>query len=77
MMGLAARIASTVALRPAVKNANSTLVGPDAPAQQELRDALVEFTRAARSLRVFLEYLERHPESPIRGKAAENTSGSK
>ncbi len=60
-----------------VKNANSTLVGPDAPAQQELRDALVEFTRAARSLRVFLEYLERHPESPIRGKAAENTSGSK
>ena len=60
-----------------LKNADSTLVGPDAPAQQELRDALVEFTRAARSLRVFLEYLERHPESPIRGKAAESTSGSK
>lgn len=60
-----------------IKNANATLVGPDAPAQQELRDALVEFTRAARSLRVFLEYLERHPESPIRGKAAESTNGSK
>lgn len=60
-----------------LKNADATLVGPDAPAQQELRDALVEFTRAARSLRVFLEYLERHPESPIRGKAAETTSGSK
>ena len=60
-----------------LKNADATLVGPDAPAQQELRDALVEFTRAARSLRVFLEYLERHPESPIRGKAAEPTSGSK
>ena len=36
--------------------------------QQELRDALNEFTRAARSMRVFLDYLERHPESPIRGK---------
>ena len=60
-----------------VKNVDATITGPDAPAQQELRDALVEFTRAARSLRVFLEYLERHPESPIRGKAAETTSGSK
>jgi paraquat-inducible protein B len=51
-----------------LKNADATLVGPDAPVQQELRDALNEFTRAARSMRVFLDYLERHPESPIRGK---------
>lgn len=51
-----------------LKNADATLLGPDAPAQQELRDALNEFTRAARSMRVFLDYLERHPESPIRGK---------
>ena len=50
--------------------------GPDAPAQQELRDALNEFTRAARSLRVFLDYLERHPESPIRGKT-EDKGGAK
>jgi len=64
-----------VALRGAIgsmertlKNADATLLGPDAPAQQELRDALNEFTRAARSMRVFLDYLERHPESPIRGK---------
>ena len=51
-----------------LRNADATLLGPDAPAQQELRDALNEFTRAARSMRVFLDYLERHPESPIRGK---------
>lgn len=51
-------------------NADATLLGPDAPAQQELRDALAEFTRAARSIRVLMDYLERHPESPIRGKAA-------
>jgi paraquat-inducible protein B len=51
-----------------LKNADASLLGPDAPAQQELRDALNEFTRAARSLRVFLDYLERHPDSAIRGK---------
>ena len=59
-----------------LKNADASLLGPDAPAQQELRDALNEFTRAARSLRMFLEYIERHPESPIRGKL-EDKSGAK
>lgn len=55
-------------LERTIKNADATLLAPDAPVQQELRDALGEFTRAARSMRVFLDYLERHPESPIRGK---------
>ena len=54
-----------------LNNANATLVGKDAPAQQELRDALQEITRAARSLRVLADYLERHPESLIRGKTDE------
>jgi paraquat-inducible protein B len=51
-----------------LKNTDATLVGKDAPAQQELRDALQEITRAARSLRVLADYLEQHPESLIRGK---------
>lgn len=59
-----------------LKNADASLLGPDAPAQQELRDALNEFTRAARSLRVFLDYLERHPDSAIRGKL-EDKGGAK
>jgi paraquat-inducible protein B len=54
-----------------LKSADATLVGKDAPAQQELRDALQEITRAARSLRVLSDYLERHPESLIRGKTEE------
>jgi paraquat-inducible protein B len=54
-----------------LNNANATLVGKDAPAQQELRDALQEITRAARSLRTLTDYLERHPESLIRGKTDE------
>jgi paraquat-inducible protein B len=54
-----------------INNADTTLVGKDAPAQQELRDALQEIARAARSLRVLADYLERHPESLIRGKTDE------
>jgi paraquat-inducible protein B len=51
-----------------LKNTNTTLVGTDAPVQQELRDALQEIARAARALRVLSDYLERHPESLLRGK---------
>ena len=54
-----------------INNTDTTLVGKDAPAQQELRDALQEIARAARSLRVLADYLERHPESLIRGKASD------
>jgi len=54
-----------------LKNTDATLVGVDAPAQQDLRDALQEVTRAARSVRVLTDYLERHPEALIRGKNEE------
>jgi paraquat-inducible protein B len=64
-----------VATEQAMNNVDATLLGPNAPAQQELRDALTEFTRAARSLRVLLDYLERHPESPIRGKTQTSSGG--
>lgn len=51
-----------------LKSTNATLVGNDAPGQQELRDALQEIARTARSLRILTDFLERHPESLIRGK---------
>jgi paraquat-inducible protein B len=63
------------ALERTLANVDATLLGPDAPAQQELRDALTEFTRAARSVRVLVDYLERHPESPIRGKVEPKSGG--
>ena len=63
---------STIAVTDRVlNNTDATLVGKDAPAQQELRDALQEIARAARSLRVLADYLEQHPESLIRGKTDE------
>ena len=52
-------------------NTDATLVGKDAPVQQDLRNALQEMVQAARSLRVLTDYLERHPESLIRGKSEE------
>ncbi len=52
-------------------NTDATLLGKDAPGQQELRDALQEIARAARSLRVLGDYLERHPEALIWGKSTE------
>jgi paraquat-inducible protein B len=53
-------------------NTDATLVGKNAPVQQDLRDALQEMIQAARSIRVLTDYLERHPESLIRGKSQEN-----
>ena len=57
-----------------LNSADATLVGKDAPAQQDLRDALQEIARAARSLRILTDFLERHPESLIRGKTEGVTS---
>lgn len=42
----------------------------DENTRHQLNAALKEFTDAARSFRVFVEYLERHPESFISGKPA-------
>ena len=43
--------------------------GTPSPAQQELRAALQEFARTAQSVRALTGYLERHPESALRGKS--------
>jgi len=51
-----------------LKDADTTLLSKNAPIQQDLRDALQEITVAARSLRILMDYLERHPDSLIRGK---------
>ena len=63
------------AFEQAINNVNSTVLGPDAPAQQELRNALQDFARAARSLRVLADQLERQPSSVIRGKTDAMTGG--
>jgi paraquat-inducible protein B len=53
--------------RKALGAAKQTL-SADAPLQQDLREALRELARAAQSLRGLTDYLDRHPESLLRGK---------
>jgi paraquat-inducible protein B len=44
------------------------LIGADSQARYDLNALLKELTGAARSIRVFADYLERHPDALIRGK---------
>jgi paraquat-inducible protein B len=52
-------------------NNTSNLTGPNSMQVQQVSDTLREVSRAARSVRVLADYLERHPESLIRGKTGE------
>ncbi|WP_338762868.1 MlaD family protein [Massilia sp. METH4] len=47
------------------------LLAQDAPLQSDLRQALQEVTRTMQSVEALADYLERHPESLIRGKPQE------
>jgi len=58
--------------RRALKSADGTLA-PDSPTMTDLREALREIARAAASIRVLTDYLERQPQSLIRGKPAEES----
>jgi paraquat-inducible protein B len=53
--------------RGALDNAG-TLVAPGSPLSTQMENTLQELSRAAQALRVLVDYLERHPESLIRGK---------
>jgi len=62
------------AITATLDQAQQTLVtvegtlGKDAPLQYEMRQAFNELGEAARSLRVLVDYLERHPDALIFGK---------
>ena len=64
----------TPAAQGALEDARRTLktaeqaFASDAPLQQDIRTMLRELTRTAQSLRALTDYLERNPESLIRGK---------
>lgn len=47
------------------------LLDPSAPVQRQVEDTLGELQRAAGALRTLADYLQRHPESLLRGKPAD------
>jgi paraquat-inducible protein B len=54
----------------ALKNAKE-LLDQDAPLENDLGSTLLQVSRAAKSLSALAEYLQRHPESLLRGKPAD------
>jgi paraquat-inducible protein B len=68
---LAPQVQTTLAeARDALKNAKD-LLGQDAPLQSDLGSTLLQVSRAAKSISALVDYLERHPESLLRGKPAD------
>jgi paraquat-inducible protein B len=47
------------------------VLDPSAPVQRNVDQTMIELQRAAQSLRVLGDYLQRHPESILRGKPAD------
>ncbi|MGZ6241077.1 MAG: PqiB family protein [Candidatus Binataceae bacterium] len=56
--------------RGTIENANN-FVEPNSVQSQQLESTLLEVSRAARSMRVLADFLERHPEALLRGKKGE------
>jgi paraquat-inducible protein B len=44
------------------------VLAQDAPLQSDLSATLLQLSRAAKSVSALVDYLERHPESMLRGK---------
>ena len=69
---LAPQIQATLAeAQAAMKNAKDILA-QDAPLQSDLGATLLQLSRAAKSVTALVEYLERHPESLLRGKPGDS-----
>ena len=54
--------------RNTLDSASRTLTSSEAPLQQDLHRTLIEVERTVRSLRDLSDYLQRHPESLLRGR---------
>ncbi|HEU4622705.1 MAG TPA: MlaD family protein [Burkholderiaceae bacterium] len=58
-------------VRRTLDEVQRNLTAPDASLQRNANQALQDLQRAARSMRVLADYLQRHPESLLRGNAAD------
>jgi paraquat-inducible protein B len=81
---LAAEVSSTAAeFRAALKQSEtaianlSSMTAENAGLHYSIEQFLTELTATARSLRTLSDYLDRHPDSLLRGKASDPTMGGK
>ncbi len=63
-------------VQQSLQRLDRNLLDPSAPVQRQVEDTMVELQRAAQALRALGEYLQRHPESMLRGKPADAPLGS-
>jgi paraquat-inducible protein B len=69
---IAPQVEATLAeARDAMKNAKD-LLAQDAPLRSDLNATLLELSRAAKSVNALVDYLQRHPESLLRGKPGDS-----
>jgi paraquat-inducible protein B len=65
---IAPQISATLTEAQAAMKGAKEVLGQDAPLQTDLSATLLELSRAAKSVSALVDYLERHPESLLRGK---------
>ena len=68
---LASTQQTLAAMQSSLDRLDTNLLSPGAPVQRSVEDTLGEVQRAAQSLRVLSDYLQRHPEAVLRGKPAD------
>ena len=68
---LASTQQTLAAMQGSLDRLDTNLLSPGAPVQRSVEDTLGEVQRAAQSLRVLSDYLQRHPEAVLRGKPAD------
>jgi paraquat-inducible protein B len=59
------------AAQGSLERLDRNVTDPNAPVQRNLEQTMLELQRTSRALRVLSEYLQRHPESLLRGKPAD------
>lgn len=68
---LTPELSATLAAAERALDSAGRTIAPDSPLAGELQGTLAEVRAAAQSIRVLADYLERHPEALLRGKATE------
>jgi paraquat-inducible protein B len=68
---IAPQISATLTEAQGAMKSAKDVLGQDAPLQTDLSATLLELSRAAKSVSALVDYLERHPESLLRGKTGD------